>query len=89
MTNSFRVKLCAVAVGTSLLFPISAWPDACSDTVDRFGLAVRQIDFPLRQFAMCVSYSKGRDDCSSEFRRVRSVYDDFEVAVSRYRRDCP
>jgi hypothetical protein len=88
MRKSLRVKVYTVLLGGLLLIPVSAWPDACSDAVDRFSLSVRQIDWPIRQFASCVSYSKGRDDCSSEFRRVRSAYDDFDAAVGRYRREC-
>src|SRR5262245_41609148 len=61
---------------------------ACRDAIDRYNSAVSDISSYLRRYASCVSGSQGRDDCSSEFRRLRSAQDDFESAVSAYRNDC-
>ena len=42
----------------------------------------------LRRYTNCISNSRGRDDCSSEFRRLKNAQDDFETAVSNYRSEC-
>lgn len=88
MKRSLGVGLSVVAVASSLLLPMSAWSQDCSAAVDRFNATVRQFEWPMRQFANCLSYSKGRDDCANEFRHVRAAYDDYEAAVARFRREC-
>jgi hypothetical protein len=49
---------------------------------------LRDIDGYLRRYARCVSDSKGHDDCSTEFRRLKYAQDDFETAVSEYQSYC-
>jgi hypothetical protein len=61
---------------------------ACSDAIDRYNSAVNDISSYLRRYTDCVSSSQGRDDCSTEFRRLRSAQDDFESAVSAYQSEC-
>jgi hypothetical protein len=76
---------------TVTLFTVSAvkpaWAD-CDDAVSSYNSALSDIKTALKRYASCVSYSKGSDDCSSEFRRLRSAQSDFERAVSDYQTYC-
>lgn len=65
-----------------------AGPDECREAIDAYKSAVDDISQALRRYANCIADSKGHDDCSSEFRRLRSDQDDFETAVSSYESDC-
>jgi hypothetical protein len=56
----------------------------CRDAIDQYNSAVSDISSYLRRYANCVSGSQGRDDCYSEFRRLKSAQDDFESAVSTF-----
>ncbi len=60
----------------------------CRDAIDRYNSAISDISSYLRRYTNCVSGSQGQDDCSSEFRRMKSAQDDFESAVSDYRSYC-
>jgi hypothetical protein len=74
--------------GMSLAFPTTAFADDCEDAVQQYNSVLSDMDSTIRRLRSCVADSKARDDCSTEFRRLKSAYDDFETAVSRYRRDC-
>jgi len=80
----------AVALGIALLTGISATadPDACKGAMLVFKSAKNGVGDYLRRYASCVSRSNGHDNCASEFSRLRSVQDDFELAVSSYDREC-
>ena len=56
----------------------------CKDAIDRYNSAVEDVSSALRRYANCVSGSQGNDDCSSEFRRVRSAHSEFEDAAIAY-----
>jgi hypothetical protein len=60
----------------------------CQDAISEYNSAVSDISTALRRYTNCVSSSIGHDDCSSEFRRLKSAQDDFESAVSRYGMEC-
>lgn len=60
----------------------------CRVATDAYNSAIDDVAFTLKRYATCVSESKGRDDCSSEFRRLRSAQDDFESAVSAVGSEC-
>lgn len=60
----------------------------CRDAVDAYNSAVSDVSSALKRYASCVSASQGTDDCSSEFRRLRSAQSDFESAVSEYESEC-
>lgn len=60
----------------------------CRYTVDNYNDAVSEISTRLRRYSSCVSGSMGTDDCSSEFRRLRSAQSDFETYVSEYQSYC-
>jgi hypothetical protein len=72
-----------------------AWPalaqegsPECEDAIDEYNSAVGEISSYLRQYANCVDGSEGQDDCSSEFRQLRSAQDEFESAVSENDSEC-
>lgn len=62
--------------------------EQCRYTVDNYNNAVSDISTRLRRYSSCVSGSRGMDDCSSEFRRLRSAQSDFESYVSEYQSYC-
>jgi hypothetical protein len=61
---------------------------ACKDAIDQYNSARSDIADTLKRYASCVASSDGHDDCSSEFRRLKSAQDDFESAVSEYESEC-
>jgi hypothetical protein len=63
-------------------------PEECQNAISEYNAAVSDISTVLRRYTRCISGSQGRDDCSTEFRRLRSVQNDFENAVSRYTSEC-
>jgi hypothetical protein len=65
-----------------------ASPSACQDAVAQYNSAISDISSALRRYMSCVSSSNGHDDCSSEFRRLKSAQSDFEDAVSKYGLEC-
>jgi hypothetical protein len=62
--------------------------EECRDALDRYNAARSDVSSALRQYGRCVTDSKGRDDCSSEFSTLHSARDDFESAVSDYQDKC-
>jgi hypothetical protein len=60
----------------------------CQEAVRRYNSAVTDVSSALSWYTSCLSSSRGRDDCSSEFWSLQSAQSDFESAVSRYRREC-
>lgn len=60
----------------------------CNLTVNTYNNAVSDISTRLRRYSSCVAGAQGQDDCSSEFRRLRSAQSEFEMAVSSYRLNC-
>lgn len=81
------------ALGATLLLSLGGSgtvqdPQQCQSAVDSYNAALDEISTRLRRYGSCVSDSQGEDDCSSEFRRLRSAQSDFEYAVSAYQSDC-
>jgi hypothetical protein len=81
-----RLKLSVIIlilVGAALISlnkPVSA--SDCSDEVQNYNNALEEVSSTLRRYSRCVADSRGHDDCSSEFRRLRNAQYDFESAVS-------
>lgn len=76
---------------TILALSVSASRSAsedCREAIEKYNRAISELSFSIRRYADCVSSSRGRDDCSSEFSSLQSDQDDFETAVRRYRREC-
>jgi hypothetical protein len=68
--------------------PVNSSFADCSNAVSTYNSVISDISSYLRRYTSCLSNSNGRDDCSSEFRRLRSAQSDFESAVSDYEREC-
>lgn len=60
----------------------------CNLAVTNYNSAISDINTGIRRYTSCLSVSNGQDDCSSEFRRIRSAQSDFESAVSEYAGYC-
>ena len=81
-------KAACVAVIGLLVAANASWASECNDAIDAYNGATQDIADYLRKYADCVADSRGSDDCSTEFRRLRSSQDDFESAVGDYRGNC-
>ena len=82
-------RLVALAIVT-ILAPAStrAASEDCQDAVAKYNEAISDISSTLRRYTNCVSSSRGHDDCSSEFRRLKAAQSDFEDAVMKHRSEC-
>lgn len=78
----------AVGLMALLAFAAPAIANDCDDAVEAYNSATSEIDYRLRRYVRCIESSQGDDDCSVEFRRLKSAHEDFESAVSDYRSDC-
>lgn len=76
--------IAALAIGPAA----NADVDDCNREIDGYNNTVNEIASYLRRYANCVSGSRGQDDCSTEFRRLRNAQMDFESAVSNIRTWC-
>lgn len=65
-----------------------AGPDECNEAITSYNSAIEEVSNTMKRYSRCVSDSQGHDDCSSEFRRLKSSQSDFETAVSNYGSDC-
>lgn len=79
MTKTTLILL--ATVGVTIPAAASAGYD-CESSVEEYNSALDDISSYLRRYSTCVSSSKGTDDCSTEFRRLRYAQDAFESAVS-------
>jgi hypothetical protein len=66
----------------------SANASECSYAVNNYNSNMNEMLSTVVRLHRCVANSRGTDDCSSEFRRVRSEHSDFESAVSNYQSSC-
>jgi len=60
----------------------------CQDAIDEYNQAISEIEYQLGRYTRCLSDSEGNDDCSTNFRRLRSAQGDFESAVNEFQREC-
>lgn len=65
----------------SLSFAIPASAFDCGDAADRFNNALADISRALQAYSSCISNSRGKDDCSIEFGRLKRAQFEFELAV--------
>lgn len=82
------IKIFGFSVALLSAAPALAGPNECKEAVDKYNQASTDISDYLRRYSSCVASSQGHDDCSSEFRRLKSAQDDFETAVSEYASGC-
>ncbi len=77
------MRVAAVYLIAALIaVPMPAVASDCGDAVDRYNSVLADVSSALRRYSNCVSASRGRDDCSTEFRRLKYAQDDLESAVS-------
>ena len=60
----------------------------CNRAIEKYNSAISDISSYLRRYTSCLNSSNGHDDCSSEFRRIKSSQDDFEDAVREHGNYC-
>lgn len=85
-----RHRALSIILAAGLLIGASIKPAKadCSSAISSYNSALSDIESYLRRYTRCLSSSDGADDCSSEFRRLRSAQSDFESAVSDYQAYC-
>jgi hypothetical protein len=85
MRNLGIVALALIFFSVSGVVPAHA---GCDTGVSAYNSALSDIETYLKRYTNCLTYSRGNDDCSSEFRRLRSAQSDLESAVSEYQAYC-
>lgn len=68
--------------------PPSDSSDECKNAWSEAGSAASDLSSYARRLQSCADSGDYHDDCDSEFRRVKSTYDDYESAVSSVGYDC-
>lgn len=83
--RSLTIMIAAAGVICTSVKPAKA---DCNLAISSYNSALSDIENYLRRYTRCLNSSDGADDCSSEFRRLRSAQSDFESAVSEYQLYC-
>lgn len=60
----------------------------CKNATDQYNMTVNDLSDRLKRYTKCLSVADGHDDCSIEFKHLRSSQDDFELSVSNYEMEC-
>lgn len=84
-------KYIALTVTAAFAFSVTMIKPAmadCNDAISTYNSAISDISTYLKRYTSCLNSSNGTDDCSSEFRRLRSAQSDLETAVSEYQMYC-
>ena len=76
-----RGGIAAAALLASLISSPALASD-CSDAAEQYDQALDEVIYALNRYTRCLNGSGGRDDCSTEFRRLKNAQDDLEYAVS-------
>ena len=85
----FYSKTIGVIAAAGLAFSLCSPAKAdCNMAISSYNSALDDISTYLKRYTRCLDSSNGTDDCSSEFRRLRSAQSDFESAVSEYQLYC-
>ena len=73
----YKIAICI------FLFSVSqVMASDCDDKIRAYNDAVESLTGALQRYSRCLSDSAGKDDCSSEFRKLKSSQSEFESAVS-------
>jgi hypothetical protein len=85
-----RWIIAIAVVGLSLTAgrAVYADPQECENAAHEYNSVVSGVSDALREYASCVDGSEGKDDCGSEFDRLRDAHSEFEDAVSHYQSEC-
>jgi hypothetical protein len=68
--------------------PAFANRSECNDAIEKYNSVIDDLSSTLQRYTRCVKGSEGKEDCSSEFRRLRNVQSEFEDTVNAVRNDC-
>lgn len=60
----------------------------CKSSIEQYNSALNEISSYMRRYSNCIANSRGADDCSFEFRRLRNAQMEFESAVSGLKSYC-
>ncbi len=89
------MRLIAVAIAIFTVVALSSSASAthadnsdCEDSRDRAESAASDLASYSRRLQRCAENGDYSDDCSTEFRRVRSSHSDYESAVSEVSSYC-
>jgi len=63
-------------------------PVQCKQAAESYNSVLDDISTDLKKYSRCVSDSQGHDDCSSDFRKLKSAQSDYEMAVANYASEC-
>lgn len=86
---NFRIRLLVAAYCLALSTSTGhTGAEDCQEAIDKYNRVIRDVEFAVRSYTICLSGSRGRDNCSVEFFSLQSAQDDFERAVRRYRQEC-
>jgi len=89
MTMRLMIAVAILVASFSCFSPNAlADPAECQDAIAAYNSAIADVSTALRRYTTCLSDSQGHDDCSTQFRRLRSAQSDFESAVSNYGVEC-
>ena len=88
MGNTTGLSVALMAFGILAAASPANAADDCQSAVSEYNSAVQSINYTLSRYARCITGSRGTDDCSTEFRRLKSAQSDFESAVSGYQAYC-
>lgn len=91
MIYSLRIVPLVVAIAATALALAAtqaAMADECADAVNDYNVVLPRLNDATQRFNTCVADSKGMDDCSVAFRRLRAAHDEFSSAVAVYVKQC-
>ncbi len=88
------MKPWALAAAISALTLVASAPraaadaDDCRRAVEEYNSTLNELSDYIVRYNRCVGSSRGTDDCSLEFRRVKNAQFDFESNVSDHQIYC-
>jgi hypothetical protein len=85
---NFRVKTIALLASLALTSAASAARPECDIASDLYNQAVEDVAEKMAAYRQCLAESEGADNCSTEFKRLRSAQDNLESAVGDVQNDC-
>jgi hypothetical protein len=78
----------AAAFAAAVMSAPAVFADECGDTVRDYNAVLSRLTDAIEQFSICIADSKGLDDCSGPFGRLRSVHGQFASVVAIYSKQC-
>jgi hypothetical protein len=78
----------AAALAAAVMGTPAAFADECGDTVRDYNTVLSRLTDAIEQFSSCIADSKGMNDCSGPFGRLRSVHSQFASVVAIYSKQC-